>query len=444
MTCGRKRKRKVKRNLLRSILFSGILFLTACSGGGNSTVTPTNVIANSNAINSGSSKAETPNQTRSAANGDENKAAGKLTVRFLDVGQGDSTLVTFPDGKNLLVDGGNNQYANRVVQDLRDAGVKTLDYVVATHPDADHTGSLDVVVNTFDVKQVFAPKVTHNTQTYLDFLQAVKNKGLSITPAKAGVKLDVGKSVAAEVVGPVKGYGTVDMNDWSVVLHIVDGNISFLLTGDAAHPSENDMMAAGEPLASTVLKVGHHGSEHSTSQAFLNRVHPQYAVISVGKDNKYGHPTAEVLNRLSAQGVKVFRTDEQGTIIAVTDGKTITFNHEPAKIGSPGEPASSHQAVAQVVHAAPIMPKASVAATALKVSAKPTPNDDQLSSAPVHAGGGAGEFIASKNSPQIYHEVGCPGGGTRIKASNAIYFKSEQEAKDTGRRMCYSKNCTMN
>lgn len=418
--------------------------MTACSGGGNPTASTTNAITNSNATNSDSSKAETPYQNRSVANGDENKAAGKLTVRFLDVGQGDSTLVTFPDGKNLLVDGGNNQYANRVVQDLRDAGVKTLDYVVATHPDADHTGSLDVVVNTFDVKQVFAPKVTHNTQTYLDFLQAVKNKGLSITPAKAGVKLDVGKSVVAEMVGPVKGYGTVDMNDWSAVLHIVDGSISFLLTGDAAHPSENDMMAAGEPLASTVLKVGHHGSEHSTSQAFLNQVHPQYAVISVGKDNKYGHPTAEVLNRLSAQGVKVFRTDEQGTIIAVTDGKTITFNHETAKIGSPREPASSHQAVAQVVHAASIVPKASLADTALKVSATPTPNDDQLSSSPSGGSSGGGEFIASKNSPQIYHEVGCTGGGTRIKASNAIYFNSEQEAKDTGRRMCYSKNCTMN
>jgi competence protein ComEC len=441
MTYGRMRKRKVKRNLFRSILFSGILFLTACSSGGHSTVSTTNAIANSTATNSGTSKAETPNQTSSVVSGDQNKATGKLTVRFLDVGQGDSTLVTFPDGKNLLVDGGNNQYANRVVQDLRDAGVQTLDYVVATHPDADHTGSLDVVVKTFDVKQVFAPKVTHNTQTYLDFLQAVKNKGLSITPAKAGVKLDVGKSVAAEMVGPVKGYGTVDMNDWSAVLHIVDGNISFLLTGDAAHPSENDMMAAGEPLASTVLKVGHHGSEHSTSQAFLNKVHPQYAVISVGKDNKYGHPTAEVLNRLSAQGVKVFRTDEQGTIIAVTDGKTITFNHETAKNGSPVEPASSHQTVAKV-HAAPIVSKVSAAvSTTPKVSAA-APHE-QLPSA-AQTGGGGVQFMASKNSPQIYHEEGCPGGGTRIKASNAIYFKSEQEAKDTGRRMCYSKNCTMN
>jgi competence protein ComEC len=298
------RKRKVKRCLLLSIIFSGMLFLSACSGGHAS-------------ISSTDNAAASPDS-----------ATGKLTVRFLDVGQGDSTLVTFPDGKNLLVDGGNNQYAQRVVQDLRDSGVKTLDFVVATHPDADHTGSLDVVVKTFDVKQVFAPKVTHSTKTYVDFLQAVKNKGLKITPTKAGVKLDAGNGVVAEMVGPVKEYGSVDMNDWSAVLHIVDGNISFLLTGDAAHPSENDMIAAGEPLASTVLKVGHHGSEHSTSQAFLNHVHPQYAVISVGKGNKYGHPKTEVLNRLAANGVKVLRTDELGTITAVTDGKTITFSHE--------------------------------------------------------------------------------------------------------------------
>ena len=251
----------------------------------------------------------------------------KLTVTFINVGQGDSILVQAPSGKTLLVDGGPKDAESALLSALASKGVKRLDNVIATHEDADHIGSLDAAIKAYPVGKVYLPKMpTKGTKAMEDFLQAVKGKGISLTPAKAGVNVDLGSEVSALMLAPVKA-SYEEENNYSAVLKVNFGKVSFLLTGDAEGHSEQDMINSGADLKSTVLKVGHHGSRYSTGEAFLDAVSPQYAVIQVGHNN-YGHPTSQVLNRLAAHGVKVYRTDRQGTITAVSDGKTVTFSTE--------------------------------------------------------------------------------------------------------------------
>lgn len=247
---------------------------------------------------------------------------GTLQAYFLDIGQGDATYIHTPQGDDILIDAGKNGKGDDVVAYLRQLGVKDIEVMIATHPDADHIGGLDEVLEAMPVKAVYAPKVAHTTGTYKDFLLAVKNAKLTIKTAKAGVKLDL-PGVAAEFAAPVKEYGD-DLNDWSAVLRISYGKTAFLFTGDAEAKSEKDMIDSKAELSADVLKVGHHGANTSTSDAFLKKVQPKFAVISVGK-NSYGHPTAETLAKLAKQKAKIYRTDKNGTVTAVSNGKTVTL-----------------------------------------------------------------------------------------------------------------------
>jgi competence protein ComEC len=247
---------------------------------------------------------------------------GKLSVYFLNVGQGDATYIKTAAGDDILIDGGKNEAGPVVVDYLHQLGVDDLEVMIATHPDADHIGGLDTVLHSFKVKAVYAPKVSHTTDTFKDFLLAVKDQGLKIHEARAGVSLSLAE-VKAVFVGPVKAYGD-DLNDWSAVLHLAYGNNSFLFTGDAEKKSETDMVKTNQTLQADVLKVGHHGSNSSTSVAFLQTVSPKYAVISVGP-NSYGHPTAAILKNLKEAKVTTYRTDLNGTVTAISDGKKISF-----------------------------------------------------------------------------------------------------------------------
>ncbi|OAT73768.1 ComEC/Rec2 family competence protein [Parageobacillus thermoglucosidasius] len=252
-------------------------------------------------------------------------ATKNIYVHFINVGQGDSIYIKAPNGEDILIDGGNKDGSD-VVAYLKKQKVKDIEFMIATHPDADHIGGLDEVLKAFPVKNVYAPKVSHTSQAYKDFLTAVKNKKLTIKTAKADVTLSI-KGVTAKFVGPVKAYSTSDTNDWSAVLKITYGKNSFLFTGDAETKAETDMIKAKKDLRADVLKVGHHGAKTSTSTAFLNAVKPKYAVISVGK-NSYGHPTKEVLNRLKAAKVTVYRTDQKGTIVFTSNGSTLSVKTE--------------------------------------------------------------------------------------------------------------------
>lgn len=267
----------------------------------------------------------------SAAQGDTGgggSASGTLEVYFFDVGQGDSELIRLPGGENILIDAGTSSTEDELVGELRSLGAETLDLVVATHPHADHIGGMAAVIDAFDVRQVVMPRIsesdTPTTKTYENLLQSIADKGLTITPAEPGDELLSSGGAVLTVLAP-NGEDYGDLNNYSVVLRLTYGEDSFLFTGDAEEASEEEMLSLDWPLTATVLKCGHHGSETSTSPAFLDAVSPQYAVISCGVDNDYGHPDAVTLEKLEAAGAEVFRTDRQGTILASTDGSGVTM-----------------------------------------------------------------------------------------------------------------------
>jgi competence protein ComEC len=246
----------------------------------------------------------------------------QLKIHFLDVGQAESILVQSQD-HFMLIDGGNNDDADFVVKYLQDQGVTKLDYLMGTHPHADHIGGLDVVIDTFEIGKVFMPKVTHTTKTFEDVLLAIQSKGLKITAPTSGTSFELGDAKFTFVAPNNTEYE--DLNNYSLVFRLVHGENAFLFTGDAEDISENEILKEGFQIASHVLKVGHHGSSTSTTTAFLDEVNPTFAVISAGQDNQYGHPHKEILAKLKERDITVYRTDESGTIIATSDGKNITF-----------------------------------------------------------------------------------------------------------------------
>ena len=267
----------------------------------------------------------------SAAQGDTGgggSASGTLEVYFFDVGQGDSELIRLPGGENILIDAGTSSTEDELVGELRSLGAETLDLVVATHPHADHIGGMAAVIDAFDVRQVVMPRIsesdTPTTKTYENLLQSIADKGLTITPAEPGDELLSSGGAVLTVLAP-NGEDYGDLNNYSVVLRLTYGEDSFLFTGDAEEASEEEMLSLDWPLTATVLKCGHHGSETSTSPAFLDAVSPQYAVISCGVDNDYGHPDAVTLEKLEAAGAEVFRSYLQGTILASSDGSGVTM-----------------------------------------------------------------------------------------------------------------------
>ncbi len=250
---------------------------------------------------------------------------GKLEVHFLDVGQGDATLITC-DGEAMLIDAGENDKGTLIQNHLLAAGIDSLRYVIGTHPDSDHIGGMDVILYKFDCDTVIMPEISKDTSTYRDVIDTMKHKGYTTTVPVVGDTYTLG-SATFTILAPLKTYE--DSNNNSVAILLTYGNTRFLFTGDAEEEAENDILATGIPLQADVYKAGHHGSSTSSSEDFLRAVNPTYSVISCAENNDYGHPHAEVLNTLRAMGVQVFRTDEQGSIIATSDGETITWSCSP-------------------------------------------------------------------------------------------------------------------
>lgn len=252
-----------------------------------------------------------------------------LKVHFIDVGQADCIFIETSD-KNLLIDAGNNSDSDFIINYIKALGINKIDNIIGTHPHSDHIGSMDSVINTFEISKIYLPKVTTTTKTFEDLLSAIEAKSKTITPASAGMNIDLGENITATVLAP---NGTLydDLNNYSVVVRLVFGNTSFLFTGDAEDISENEMLSHKYNVKSDVLKVGHHGSSSSTSTSFLAAVSPSYAIISVG-ENDYGHPTQETLDKLTKSKVQVFRTDEAGSIVSTSNGYTISFDRNPSAI----------------------------------------------------------------------------------------------------------------
>ncbi len=244
---------------------------------------------------------------------------------FIDVGQADCILVE-SNGLYMLIDGGEEDDGEPIKQYLKSKGVDKLTYVIATHHHSDHIGGLDDVIGSFSTDNVIMPKVSATTKCFENLINAViKSKAKVIEPT-VGDSYTLG-DFKFTILGPLK-YDNDDMNNNSVVIKLVNKNDSFILTGDAETAEENDILDTGIDISANVLKAGHHGSYTSTSDEFLNKVSPRYAVISVGKDNSYGHPSEETITKLNNKNVKIYRTDINGTIIAESSGNGIVFSEE--------------------------------------------------------------------------------------------------------------------
>ncbi|MFG6326935.1 MAG: MBL fold metallo-hydrolase [Lachnospiraceae bacterium] len=259
----------------------------------------------------------------------EGQLTDKLTVHFLDVGQGDCVLITCGEHA-MLIDAGDNSMGTTVELYLRKQNIKKLDYVIGTHPDADHIGGMDVIIYKFDCDTIILPDFEKNTATYRDVIDTINNKNYKITRSAAGKTYSLGQSEFT-VISPVSDNYGDNANNYSVGIRLTYGDTSFLLAGDAEEEAEEDMLDSGQELKADVFKASHHGSRTSNTEEFLEAVNPKYAVISCGENNKYGHPHAQTLNTLRAMGIKVFRTDEQGAVIIKSDGKELTFNCSPSE-----------------------------------------------------------------------------------------------------------------
>lgn len=247
-----------------------------------------------------------------------------LTVSFIDVGQGDSIFIELPDKTNMLIDAGEAKSSNKIIDYIDNLGYDSLDYVIGTHPHSDHIGGLSRVIDSFNIGSIYMPKVVATSKTYENLLETIKNKSLSIKKGFAGVVVEETDNLKIEMLAPnSEEYSSY--NNYSIVLKITYGDTSFLFMGDAETLSEKEIKGN---LKADVLKVGHHGSNTSSSSSFLEKVKPKYAVISVGEDNKYKHPSDEVLTRLNKYTNIIYRTDLNGTIKMISDGINIKIECE--------------------------------------------------------------------------------------------------------------------
>ena len=242
-----------------------------------------------------------------------------LKVYFLDVGQADSILI---QDKNefMLIDAGNNEDGEKLVEYFKSLGITKFKYVIGTHPHEDHIGGMDNIINNFDIEKYYMPDAITTTKTFESVLDALGNKNLQFDVPKEDEVITLNNATIKFLHSE---DGKSDLNDTSIVLKMTYGNKKFLFTGDATSNVEKKII--NKDISCDVLKVGHHGSQYSTTENFLEKTDPIYAIISVGKNNTYKHPREETLNKLKERNIKVYRTDQDGTIIATTDGEEIKF-----------------------------------------------------------------------------------------------------------------------
>lgn len=318
------------------------------------------------------------------------KASGpdRMEVHFMDVGQGDATLITC-GGHAMLIDTGDDTKGTAIQNYLQKQKITKLDYLVLTHPDADHIGGAPVIITKFDIGNVFVSNFEKDNKTYQKLIQSLDDKRIKALTPKVNSTYTLG-TAGITILAP---SGTYDNpNDASIALLLKNGSRSFLFTGDAGEDAEKDILKTGIDISADVYKVGHHGSKYSTSKDFFEAVDPFYAVISCGEGNSYGHPHAETLNTLRTSGVLVYRTDEAGTIVASTDGKSISFNVPASDSWKAGEPTGSADSSAKTT----AKPKASSSA-----QSKPTAPAAPAQSETPAATGQTATPAASEPAPAV-------------------------------------------
>ena len=258
----------------------------------------------------------------SMATSTSSEVTGNLTVDFIDVGQADSILI-INNNESMLIDAGNNEDGEDVVKYLENKGIKKLNYVVGTHPHEDHIGGLDDVINSdIQIENILMPKITTTTKTFEDVLDAIENKGLTVEAPSKGYEFKIGEANCKVMTDSIIDKDNLNIS--SIVIRLTFGNNSFLFMGDSEEENEKTISWP----KTDVLKVGHHGSNTSSSEKFLNEVSPKYAVIMAGEGNSYGLPKDEIVKRIESLGTTIYRTDKNGTIEMISDGNEIKITTE--------------------------------------------------------------------------------------------------------------------
>ena len=342
----------------------------------------------------------------SFTNGNIENIDNALQVHFIDVDQADCELIKFPDGEYALIDAGGGSTKNETVEYLKNQGIDEFAFVVATHGHEDHIGGMQSVIKNFKIDKIIRSYEDYDSTLYTNFLYAIEEKGIDEVIAKYGDTFEVG-GAEFEILAPI-GDDYKDYNDYSVVLKMTYKNKSFIFTGDASKASENDMLSMGYDLKSDVLKVGHHGSRTASTEEFIKAVSPSVAVISVGKDNKYGLPDEEPIERLENAGSAIYRTDEVGTVIISTDGDVLNVQTEDG----------SSSAVSTNNSSASSSSSEAVSSEPKNESQKETPSAPQQIE----------EFIGNKNT-KVYHVPTC---SSLPAEKNQVKFSSKEEAESEG------------
>ena len=346
-----------------------------------------------------------------------------LEVHYIDVGQGSATLLK--SGRHaMLIDTGDSDQGTKIQLYLTKQGVENLDYLVLTHPDADHIGGAPVIITKFGIGQLFLSNYEKDNKTTQKVRDAMQYKGLTASDCQVGDTYTLGNA-SFTILAPVKEYA--DSNNASIVIMVQNGNNRFLFTGDCEAEAEADLIASGADLSADVYLAGHHGSDTASSQAFMDAVSPTYAVISCGEGNSYGHPHAEVLNRFRSMGIQVFRTDEQGSVVAESDGTGITWNCAPSETWEAGERTKNAQTGAEIqpanetdAAAAQDMPTAgqSDAVTLPAQEQRPVVVDETP----------AGNYIGNRNNGKL-HKASC---SYLPDPQNQVPFTTREEAVAAG------------
>lgn len=327
-----------------------------------------------------------------------------LRVDYIDVGQGDSILITTPDGVNMLIDAGEGEgKSGAVTSYLTQRGIDEIDTVIATHPHSDHINAMDEVLDSTEVEHFYMPDVSHTTKDFENMLDALEDVE-DIKAVKAGDTFSLGQQVSCRVLAPCS-ESYEDLNDYSVVIKLTYGETDFIFMGDAEALSEEEILAAGEDVSADVLKCGHHGSSSSSSPDFVEAVDPQYAVISCGVDNSYGHPDSETLSVLDSFGITVLRTDKQGTITIESDGNNIIYKDTASAV--------SEEAVQTTNESEAVFKDSRENETSSPVESEIT-------------------YIGNINSKK-FHKSDC---STLPAEKNRVYFSSRQEALQQGYSPC--------
>lgn len=247
-----------------------------------------------------------------------------LKVHYLDVGQGDSIFIELPNNETMLIDAAESYQSENIINYLKNLNYQKIDYVIGTHPHTDHIGGLKDIINTFEIGKIYMPKVVSTTKTYESLLMAIKDKNLKINTAKAGTSIIDIDTLKINILAPNNSTYT-ELNNYSVVTKITYGTTKFLFMGDAEKLSENEIK---EDVTADVIKIGHHGSNTSSSIDFIKKVNAKYGIISVGLNNKYNLPKEEIITNWENSGTKIYLTSINGTITAISDGTNIKIESE--------------------------------------------------------------------------------------------------------------------